>query len=250
MQAHRLPAARGVTWVTAGFALYRRGPPLLTTVTMLYLLVVMACSLVQPVGPFLLPLLLPALTVLVANACLFLDGAAADPRSVLLRGLAQQRKPLLRLGLLQLAGTVAILLVDLLIAGGDWASLANADETEQPLHLLRLLGLAAPMLMALWFAPLLIAWDGVPAVKSMFFSLAASLRNWRAFLAYGATVMLIGVVLPGLLMLAASLDGADLVGPLSALLRMLMILIFAPVLMASVYLSYRDVFATPVSDHA
>ena len=250
MQAQQLPASRGIAWVTAGFRLYRRGPPLLTTVTMAYLLVVMACGLVQPVGPFLLPLFLPALTVLVSNACLLLDGAADNARGVLLRGLSAQRKPLLRLGLLQLAGTVAVLLVDTLIGGGDWTGLAANAEAEQPLRLLRLLALAAPMLMALWFAPLLVAWNGVPAVKAMFFSLAASLRNWRAFLAYGATVMAVGVVLPGLLMLAVGLAAGGLLGPVSALLRMLLILIFAPVLMASVYLSYRDIFALPLSDHA
>ena len=247
MQAQRLAAARGVIWVLNGFLLYRRGPALLTLLTMFYLLVAIGCGIIEPIGPFLLPLLLPTLTALVSNACRLLDPSQTVliTRGALWHGIKTQRGPLLHLGALQLAGTVAVLGIDLLLAGGDWADLGKAEEAG-PLHLLRLLLLASPMLLAFWFAPLLTAWDAVPPAKSLFFSLIAALRNWRAFLAYGGTVLVIAAALPALLMAGASLISSGAVLMLSALLRMLMILIFAPVLMASVYLSYRDIFkATP-----
>ena len=59
MQAQRLAAARGASWVIGGLALYRRGPPLLVMLTMFYLLVAVGSSLLAPVGPFLMSLLLP-----------------------------------------------------------------------------------------------------------------------------------------------------------------------------------------------
>ncbi len=164
----------------------------------------------------------------------------------LLQNLAAQRRPLLRLGILQLVSTLLVLGVDLLFDAGDWSALVGDQETLQPLHLLRLTLIASPMFMAFWFAPLLTAWDGVPAAKSLFFSLVASLRNWRAFLAYGAVVALIGVVLPGLLLFVAAVISTTLLTLLSAAMPMLLLLVFAPVLMASVYLSYRDVFSAAV----
>ena len=59
-----------------------------------------------------------------------------------------------------------------------------------------LLVLASPLLMAFWFAPLLTAWNGVGAGKSLFFSFVASWRNWRAFAMYGLTLAVVGAVLP------------------------------------------------------
>ena len=249
MQAQRLPAARGAFWLAAGFALYRRNPLLLGMLTLGYLMTVVAFGLLQPIGQFLMPLALPALTVLVANGFRALDLAPSRtlPRGVLTSGLAEHRGALLRLGGLHLAGTMVVLAADLMLEGGHWSSLMldTSDETVQMMHMLRLMALASPLLLAFWFAPLLTAWAGVTAAKSMFFSFIAAWRNWRAFLAYGMAVLLIGVVLPGLLMIGAGLISQVLAEVVSVALRTVLLMVFAPVLMASVYLSYRDVFMAP-----
>ena len=253
MQAQRLPAARGAFWLAAGFALYRRNPLLLGMLTLGYLMIVVAFGLLQPIGQFLMPLALPALTVLVANGFRALDLAPSRtlPRGVLASGLAEHRGALLRLGALHLAGTMAVLAADLMLEGGHWSSLTldTSDETAQIVHMLRLMALASPLLLAFWFAPLLTAWEGVTAAKSMFFSFIAAWRNWRAFLAYGLAVTLIGVFLPGLVLLLAGLLSATLGDILSMALRLLLILVFAPVLMVSIYLSYRDVFVPTPAAH-
>ena len=246
MQAQRLPAIRGVFWLTAGFALYRRSPPLLTLLALGYLLIVVAFGLIPPVGPFLLPLLLPALTAMVANGC-----RQPLSRAALTSGLVEQRGALLRLGVLHLVGTLAVLAIDLMIEGSDWSAfdLGMSQETMRFTHMLRLMLIASPLLLAFWFAPLLTAWDRVPAAKSLFFSFVAAWRNWRAFLAYGLAVMVVGVLLPGVILIVASLLSTTLGDIFSMALRMLLVLVFAPALMASVYLSYRDVFHSPTADH-
>jgi len=62
MQARRLPAARGAFWFFEGIRLFRRNPPLITALTLVYLLIVQILTVALPgVGPILLPLLLPAL---------------------------------------------------------------------------------------------------------------------------------------------------------------------------------------------
>lgn len=259
MQARLLPAVRGVSWILDGFVLYRRNPPMLTTLTLGYLLLVVAFGQLQPVGPFLLPLFLPLLTALIANGCRMLS--LGLERSALFHGLREKRGDLLRLGGLHLLGTLAILAIDMLLQSGEPRAIVGGKaaaegalnplaEAEMLWHMLRLLLIALPLLLAFWFAPLLIVWEGVPALKSLFFSLVAVWRNWRAFLVYALTATLIGVVLPGLLLLVASLLSKSLVEILSVALRLMLLLVFAPVMMTGIYQSYRDVFSPAANPDA
>lgn len=244
MQARQLPARHGILWLIAGLQLFRRSPPQLTALTFAYLFVVLFLNLLPLIGPFLLPLVLPAITAIVANGVRALEQGRPATRDALLQGLAANRIGLLRLGGLHLAGSVAILAVSVLIEGGPQSlgSLEDADPAEMLAMLSRLLIVAAPVLMAFWFAPLLAAWDGVPALKSVFFSFVASLRNWRAFTVYCFAIAMVGIVIPGLILLVAGTLSPVLLNIFSVALRMLLVFVLAPVLMASVYLSYRDIF--------
>lgn len=260
MQTRILPAMRGIAWIADGFRLYRRNPPLLTFLTLAYLTLALLISQIQFLG-VLLPLVLPTLMALIANICRTVDQvlpvSAADgiqtfQRSIM-SGLREQRRPLLRLGVLQLIGTMAIVLLDQLLPGGDTEALfVNKDGVMSPadgvspidilLPVLRLFAMALPLILAFWFAPLLTAWDAVSPAKSLFFSLVAVWRNWRAFLMYALTALLTGAFLPGLLLLVAGLFSVKLVEVISAALSMFLLLVYAPVLMTGAYLSYRDVF--------
>lgn len=244
MQARQLPARHGVLWFLAGFRLFRRNPPFLTALTFAYLFVVIFINLLPLVGPFLLPLALPVLTVIVANGCRAIEEGRAPGKIALLAGLAANRIGLMRLGGLHLIGSLAILMLSMLVEGGfqGLPNLQEADPAEMLGWLARLLLIASPVLMAFWFAPLLAGWDGVPATKSVFFSFVAALRNWRAFTAYGLVAALLAIAVPGLLLVGAGAISQTLFNVLSVALRMLFIFVIAPVLMASVYLSYRDVF--------
>jgi hypothetical protein len=59
---------------------------------------------------------------------------------------------------------------------------------------------------------------------------------------YGLGLILVGAVLPGLILIVAGLISQSLLSVLSVALRMLLIFILAPTMVATVYLSYRDVF--------
>jgi len=244
MQARQLPARHGVLWLLEGIQLFRRNPPLLTALTFAYLFVVLFLNLLPIIGPFLLPLALPALTAIIANGVRALEQGRPVTKVALLHGLAANHIGLLRLGGLHLLGSVAILSISVLIEGGPQSlgKLEDADPAEMLGMLARLLLVASPVLMAFWFAPLLATWDDVPAAKSVFFSFVASLRNWRAFAVYGLAVAMVGVVIPGLILLVAGSISPTLLNIFSVALRMLLVFVMAPVLMASVYLSYRDVF--------
>ncbi len=244
MDARRLPANHGVLWLIAGFSLFRRNPPLLTLLTFTYLLLVVALNLIPGIGPFLLPIALPALTAILGNGCRSLERSRTITGEDLILGLSERRTALGRLGGLHLVGSALLVLVSTAFGTqiniGD--GLSEAEMQDLAVELMFLLVLAQPLLMAFWFAPLLTLWNGVPALKAVFFSFVASWRNWRAFAMYGLAVLIIGVFLPGLILVVSSLISSSLVTVISTVLRMLLMFILAPSLVASVYLSYRDVF--------
>lgn len=245
MQARRLPARHGALWVIAGFRLFRANPPLLTALTLGFMFLALVINLLPLVGPFLLPLALPALNLVVANGCRAVERGGPLAAGALKEGLERNAPHLLRLGGLHLLGSLLVLLASYgLDAGMDLAEPERSNPADMVVFMLRLLALAAPVIMALWFSPLLTGWDGIPPTKAVFFSAYGAFSNWRAFLAYGATVGIVGVLLPGLLLVVAGLVSQSLLNALFVALRIVMVFVFAPALMASVYLSYRDVFRT------
>ena len=118
MQTRTLPAIRGVTWLVDGFRLYKRNPPLLTFLTLAYLTLALLLSQIRFFG-VLLPLLMPTLIALIANVCRTVDRVLPLPptdgiqvfRRSIMNGLREQRRPLLRLGMLQLCGTLAVVML-------------------------------------------------------------------------------------------------------------------------------------------
>jgi len=269
MQARRLSADRGTFWLLEGFRLFLRNPALITALTLIYLLVIQVTTTLLPgIGPVLLPLLLPAMTLIVANGVRLVDEGRAPDKAALLRGLAGNGPAMLRLGGLQLVGAMLLVLLGLLlgVGGNTLASFepsvlapnmgeavpgANAQNEAAALGaLLRIMLLALPLVLAFWFAPFLVGWDRVAPIKSLFFSLIAAWRNWRAFGMFGLGAIVIVGVIPGLiLILVGQIAGLALSVAFIAM-RMLLIFLIAPVLTASIYVSYRDIFHSGIDTRA
>ncbi|MCC7059059.1 MAG: hypothetical protein IT508_02375 [Burkholderiaceae bacterium] len=251
MQARQLPAIRGWNWIVDGFRLFRTNPALLTFLVFGYWLVLIFLNLVPLLGMVLAPLCVPALSVGVMNGCRALERTNENGFGLLFSGFGKNRSTLLVLGAAYLLGSLAVFAGSALVDDGALLKIMMAGEhppddlleSDQLLLALQVtLVLMVPVLMAFWFAPMLAAWDGLPAGKALFFSFVACLRNWRPFLMYGFGVALISAILPGLVL--------GLVGALSTpLLRMVavamslpLLFVFVPTLFASFYVSYRDVF--------
>ncbi len=253
MQARRLPAPRGAFWLVAGYRLFRRNPPLLTALTLTYLLIVQVGVRLSPeVTPFLLPLALPAMVLIVANGARIADQGNRLLPGSLLHGIKGNGVPMLRLGGLHLIGAFVFIGIVLLIENGG-VQLGDFDKVEDPellLALSRLLLLAIPFLMAFLFPPYLTGWDGVPAAKAVFFSFVACLRNWRALAFYILAVGAFSIVLPGLVLILAGQISPAASQVMQVVVRVLMVFLLAPVLSASVYVGYRDIFHPPTDEHA
>ena len=202
MQALNLPAARGWRWLGAGYALFRRNPAILSLLLLTYWMLLALVGSLPFIGSLITYLAMPALSLVLMNACRVLDrGLAVTPQS-LSTGIRPQAPVLVGLGGLYLCGTLLILglasLVDggdlfrLMFIGGDHGDLP-ADNPEFLLATQLALLLVVPLVMAFWFAPMLAAWHRQGAGKALFFSFFACLRNWRPFLLYSLTIGIIGV---------------------------------------------------------
>lgn len=271
MQARRLPAVRGAFWLFEGFRLFRRNPPLITALTLVYLLVVQLLAVLLPgIGPILLPLLLPVMTLIVANGCRLADLGRKPDKASLLHGVIGNFPAMLRLGGLQLAGAMLVVLLSMALnvgadpfaAGGGLPVAPNMGEgAADPVAdaaaqadllsaLLQVLLLASPLILAFWFAPFLVGWDRVGPVKAVFFSAVASLRNWRAMLMFSMAGIVVAGVVPGLILIVIGQISGMALSAAFVALRMILVFLVAPVLTASIYISYRDIFQPSVDANA
>lgn len=257
MQALTLPAASGWQWLRDAFALYRRNPLLLTLAMLSYWFSIMALSLLPFVGMVLAPLLTPALSVAIMNVCRALDGANPNPAA---NGEALQRyhrqmvangRPLLWLGAVYFVYSLAAFgLASLLDGGALWNLLSakeplTAEEIQAGTYLPGLqifLLLMLPAILAYWFAPMLTAWHSLPVLKSLFFSLVASWRNWKAFSIYSFALIGLTAILPGVLLGLVASISPTLAGLLSTAFLFALLAVLGPTLFASFYISYREIF--------
>ena len=88
------------------------------------------------------------------------------------------------------------------------------------------------------------AWHGIGAPQALFFSLFACLMNWRAFIVYGIATSALTLVVPFLVLSATALllQGTGRASVMSLVFPLVLVLL--PILFASFYASYRDVFGT------
>ncbi len=252
MQALRLPAMRGWYWISEGFRLFRRNPPLLTFLAFSYFFLLLVVNVIPLIGWIAASLCVPALSVSVMNGCRAADRGEPVQFSLIVSGFQRNRNTLFVLGALYLAATLLVFMAGAALSGGALRELLSTGKPldAQALRELRLpLLLMIPVVMAFWFAPLLVAWDDVSPFKSLFFSFVAAVRNWRAFLFYALGVIFISTVLPALILTFFEMLSASLVRITAVAMTLPLLFIFVPTLFCTFYVSYREVFVgTPPRD--
>ena len=250
MQARIVRAGRGARWLGEGWQLFRRAPLGWLALVFAYWLLMTIVSLVPLAGAAVAALLVPALSVGFMAAARAAERGERLELRLLFDGLRSRAPQQLALGAVYFVCLAAVLAGTALADGGAlarWmmtgerpeAEILGSGELASAMATAALL--YAPVMIIFWFAPVLTAWHGTPPGKALFFSAAACLMNWRAFLAYGAVTALVTLVVPFMVLSSLMLlsGGAVRVTAMSLVFPLLIILL--PTLFASFYASYRDV---------
>ncbi|HUN67337.1 MAG TPA: BPSS1780 family membrane protein [Burkholderiales bacterium] len=254
MRANRLPAARGLRWVAEAFLIFRVAPLRQLLLNLLFLFAITIVVAVPVIGFAAVWLLFPALAVGPHAISRMAARGTAPGADLLVSGFRRNLAAQLRLGGFFLAAMLAVLAATALADDGRFAQamigrirLDIADLQDPELQRAMLVGAALQtvLLGLLWYAPLLVAWEGLAASKAVFFSAAATLINWRALIAYASAVMLLFAFVLMLALGGALLFGGGAAQANSALFAVVWTLL--PVWFASSYLSYRDLFGTDES---
>lgn len=253
MKAEVVSFARGAGWLGTGWRLYRAAPLTWLMLVVLYWVLTTAISSVPGVGLPLAATLVPAFSVGFMQASRSCAGGRVPGFADLFAGFREGVRGQIALGVLYVALLAALLWATTLADGGTlarWIATGARPDVDPASAdaLLNAMAVAAagylPVMMLYWFAPVLVAWHGTGAAKALFFSFAACLMNWRALAGYGLAAAMVTIVIPFLVLAALLLasGGRLQAGVMGVALPLLLALM--PMLYASFFASYRDIFGT------
>lgn len=226
-----VPPANGWQWIADGFRLFWKNPLMWLVLFLVYLLIIVPISLIPVVGSVAGTLLAPVFSAGLMWGCKALSMDHDLEINHLFAGFKHNTKQLVATGVLYFLG---LLMIALVVAGGidkPVMSAIMAGQTLTPdqansimLPMLFALLLLMPLLMAYWFAPVLVGLSDIKAVEAMKLSFKASLHNILPMLVYS-------LIIVGLMVVAIIPFGLGL-------------LVVIPTMMTSLYTSYKDIFVT------
>lgn len=242
MEIRTAAAGRGWEWIVEGFRIFRKQPLTWITLVMVMVVIWFASLLIPVIGPLAINLVSPVFFAGLMLACKTTDEDGEPEFSQLFAAFKTHASPLITVGGVYLVGNIVAVAVVFAVAGGTALPTLMGKAAIDPeavlaaargLMLGMVVGMAVfiPVLMAVWFAPLLIVFHDRPPVEAMKMSYTASLRNTMPLLIYGVAVLVLGLI--------------------ASIPLMLGLIVLLPVLACSIYASYKDIFpvapAAPVA---
>jgi hypothetical protein len=245
MKLNIVPARTGIQWVKLGIQTFKKQPLAMTGLFFMYSALASLLLLLPLVGPFLMLAVVPAGTLGFMAATQAAENGKFPAPTLLFSAFKAGRervRAMLVLGTLYTATCLAMvllvaMLVDLPPGATTPTELANSKEFRTMVMLV--LAFYTPISLAFWHAPALVHWDGVSPVKSLFFSLVACLRNWKAFLLYGLGWL--GILMGGMLIIQL-IGGLLQSEQFAAFTATPFILVVAVMFYSSIYFTFRDSF--------
>ena len=244
MEIRTVAAARGWRWLAEGLLIFRKSPAqwlLLVTIMFAGTRLLLALPYFGFVAILVAPNLLAGLAhgaqALTQGTPLRLGYLASGllkngPQLVTIGGVSLIGHLLMLMGMTVVAGDALAEIAKTMAAGAITADTVNAMRAAAPRILLSVvvgLGISLPVMLAVWFAPLLVFFDDVKPVPAMVLSLRACVKNVLPLMVYSITVM---VPLFVMMQIGMALTRQPDLG----------IWLLAPVLVPSLYASYRDLF--------
>jgi hypothetical protein len=243
MQINILPASSGLTWLREGMRLFARQPIGLPAMVVLYLMMLIVPALLPIIGIAISGVLAPFASIGLLGAC----RDVAEGRMPTPLAFAQPFRPTpARPKLLQLGIINAILLLVVATLAMLLTPEPPGGEAPQSLHdvplqsLLVQLLLYLPVMMLMWFAPVLTGWHGIAPAKSMFGSVVACWRNMGAMTVFGlaAAALTLGISVAAVMLLTSLITSREVMSIVMAPLA----LVLMSIVQAALYPMYRSVF--------
>ena len=222
-------AGQGWAWIASGFGLFRKRAAAWIGIAVVLFVILVVLNLIPFIGAVANMLLMQVFLGGLLLGCRSLEDDGEFGVGQLFAGFSNQTGRLIVLGVLTMVGWIAIMIVMFLVLGRSMVGLMSGDPAAiaaagpgLAIGALVALGLSVPLYMALWFAGCLVVFEDVQPVQAMGQSFRACLKNIVPFLLYSIVFLLLFV--------------------LAAIPFGLGFLVLIPVLIASVYTAYRDVF--------
>jgi uncharacterized membrane protein len=230
VEGRTVAAGRGWDWIVEAFALFRKRPGIWMLMAVALAALFILISMVPIVGSFASALLFPVFGGSLMLGCKDLERDGPFEFEQLFTGFKQKTGDLVMLGAFNLFGWVLIFFaVAAVVGGGVFMGVARGGIEGVGISLAAMLiaallvaGLSTPLYMATWFAPALIVLQGMSTGAALKASFFGCLRNWLPFLIYSLVLLALCVV--------------------AAIPAGLGYLVLIPVITASVYTAYRDIF--------
>jgi hypothetical protein len=220
-------AGRGWAWIAAGWEIFKRAPGTWIAMVVVYVLISMAAAFIPIIGQIASQVLMPVFTAGFIAASLKVDRGEPPQFSDLFKGFETRFGVLATVGAIGIVAMLVIAFGVLLATGVSFAAVSHgAGGVEAAgtllVAMLIIFALLVPLFMALWFAAPLVVYHGMSAVEAMKASFSGCARNIVPFLVYGAVCLGFGL--------------------LASIPLMLGWLVFGPVLAASLYAAYKDIY--------
>jgi uncharacterized membrane protein len=233
MKAQVVDAGRSWQWIVNGFGVFRRQPLMWIALTIVLVLIWFVSFAIPVLGPLLFNLLSPVFFAGLMIGCKSVEAGEELELAHLFAGFKEHATALVTIGGVYLVGTIVIVGIVFVTSGGSMLSTVMQQSPSDiqmlagalrsmALALLVALALYLPLVMLIWFAPLLVVFHGMKPFEAMKLSLAACLMNWLTFLVYGVIVLVLWFV--------------------ASIPLFLGLVVLLPVLICSVYASYKDIF--------
>lgn len=226
-----VPTGNGWTWISAAWSIFRAAAGTWIGMALVLSVIFIVLAVIPLLGPIASFVLGPVFTAGLVMASRTAAQGGEMQFSQLFAGFKHRFGTLAAVGGLYLAGTVVIMLVVSLITGvGLFSAMSGGSSPEAlarmgvmlAIALLLMVALMLPLVMALWFAPPLVVFHELGALDSMKASFTGCLKNALPFLFYGLVLLIAGVI--------------------ASIPFMLGWLILGPVMAASIYTAYRDIY--------
>jgi len=245
MKVKQVETKQGLQWILNGLYQFRQSPLIwIILCSAMYAIIAILSYTLELVGLLIFTILFPVLLAGLMNGCRALEQGKKLQFFHLFTGFKISPAPLLTLGAISLVGQLLIFGIMSIIAGDvamDYVidGTRTNEETEVIKASSNLLSaliagliLHVPLMMAIWFAPLLIVFDKISPYAAMRLSFIACLSNFIPLQVFAVSllVLVIMALIPYILLGFVSFSFG------------LVNFVLMPILYASIYASYKAIF--------